>query len=138
MRLFGEIHSWLKILGTLSAAFLSYLFYKVIKSCLRLLMYVYNRRHKDQTTVWRIFSADTLKMRIGLPIMMAMGPRWNTHAIVASAGPVRIKRSLGIRVDAAERSAKTRPTAATCSSRTDAPRATPSATAMPWGRTWRA
>jgi hypothetical protein len=45
-------------------------------------------------------------MRIGLPIMMAMGPRWNTHAIVASAGPVRIKRSLGIRVDAAERSAK--------------------------------
>jgi hypothetical protein len=62
-------------------------------------------RHADQATRWRVLSAASLIRPMTLPVVMTSAPRWNTHAIVANVGPLRVTRSLAIHRSVADTSA---------------------------------
>ena len=52
---------------------------------------------------WGTMSATKLKRQ--LPVIMLVGPRWNTHAALGSMGPTRVERRLVLDVESASRSA---------------------------------
>jgi hypothetical protein len=70
-----------------------------------MLMALYNRSHPAEVFRWRLVSGETLKMKIALPAIMTAGPRWNTHAIIATAGPLHIREVIEIDAATANRSA---------------------------------
>ena len=92
---------WRLPLGALSMAF-----YKTAGVMFRFAMRRYNQKHPEATRRWRVLSGETLKLPIALPALMTTGPRWNTHAIVATAGPLAVAQSLEIDPSCALRSAK--------------------------------
>jgi Family of unknown function (DUF6208) len=77
-------------------AFLSFLFYKVMKLAIGNLFKIYLSLDRQKNRQWRILSAETLKNPITLPVLMTKGPRWNTHAIIGTVGPFVVKQTLAI------------------------------------------
>ena len=106
MRLSNKILSGFSILWELWLATLSFVFFKTVKFVMRRLTSVYYVVAKNQAFRWKFASAEVLKMPGALPMIMTMGARWNTHAIVANAGPIAITQSLRVNVAAMERSAQ--------------------------------
>lgn len=106
MSLANKILSGLSILWELSLATLSFVFFKTVKFFMRRLTSVYYVVAKNQAFQWKFASAEVLKMPGALPMIMTMGARWNTHAIVANAGPIAVKQSLLVNVATVERSAQ--------------------------------
>lgn len=94
------------LLWRLPLAALSMIFYKTAGALFRSAMRRYNKKHPEAARRWRVLSGETLKMPIALPAVMTTGPRWNTHAIVATAGPLRVAQSLEIGPAQALQSAK--------------------------------
>lgn len=86
-------------------ALLSFVFYKCLRRGFRFIMARYNRTHPEVRFRWRPLTAETLRMRIALPAIMTTGPRWNTHATVATAGPLTVTANLAIDAACAQRSA---------------------------------
>jgi hypothetical protein len=58
-----------------------------------------------QTPTWRPLSTKLLQLPGVLPWLMTTGPRWNTHAIIATSSPFEVKHSLALDVAAAKKSA---------------------------------
>src|SRR5271169_1731834 len=87
-------------------ATLSFLFFKSVKFLVRHGLSCYYRFAGSQAFRWRFLSPELLKTRGALLTIMTTGPRWNTHAIVATAGPIVVEKSLAVNVGAAERSAR--------------------------------
>jgi Family of unknown function (DUF6208) len=87
-------------------ATLSFLFFKGVKFMLRHGLSCYYSLIGSQVLRWRFLSPELLKTPGALLTIMTIGPRWNTHAIVATAGPVVVEKSLAVNVAAAERSAR--------------------------------
>jgi hypothetical protein len=54
------------------------------------------RSHPDEFRRWRVLGRDYLDAPQGLARYMLIGPRWNVHAVVASAGPLRVERSVSL------------------------------------------
>jgi len=106
MRLFNEIRSGFSILWELGLGLLSFIFFKTVKFIIRRLLSVYYLVAKKQAYQWKVASAELLKKPGVLPMIMTMGPRLNTHAIIGNVGPLALKRSLTVHVAAAERSAQ--------------------------------
>jgi hypothetical protein len=94
------------LLWRLPLAALSMVFYKTAGTVFRSAMQRYNKKHPEAVRRWRVLSGETLKMPIALPALMTTGPRWNTHAIVATAGPLAVARSFEIDPACAMLSAK--------------------------------
>jgi hypothetical protein len=55
---------------------------------------------------WRPISARAFQLKWYLPWMTTRGPRWNPHALIANAGPFRVKKKIRIRVADAYASAQ--------------------------------
>src|SRR5436853_7938802 len=106
MSLSNKILSGFSILWKLWLAALSFVFFKTVKFLMRRLTSVYYVVAKNQARQWKFASPEVLKMPGALPMIMTTGPRWNTHAIVANAGPIAVKQSLTVNVAAMERSAQ--------------------------------
>ncbi len=106
MSLSNKILSGFSILWELWLATLSFVFFKSVKFLIRRLLSVYYVVAKSQAFQCKFISAQLLKMPGALPMIMTTGPRWNTHAIVVTAGPIVLKQSLTVHVAAAERSAR--------------------------------
>jgi hypothetical protein len=54
-------------------------------------------RHPDEGTKWVVFSADRLRRPLELAVLMVQAPRWNPHAIIATAGPFPVHGPFRIR-----------------------------------------
>src|SRR2546430_1025503 len=87
-------------------ALVSFVFYKVVRWLLRRVANLHFRPGTEKARHWRVLSAETLKNPLALPLLMTSAPRWNTHAVVATAGALRVERTLGVDVEAAARSAQ--------------------------------
>lgn len=95
-----------ELLWEIPLAFLSFLFYKVMKVLLGIVFNIYLSLNKQQAFQWRVLSAQTLKNPIALPVLMTKGSRWNTHAIIATVGSFAVKQSVALQVESAEKSAQ--------------------------------
>jgi hypothetical protein len=85
----------------------SFGFYKVNRFLLRGAQRLNARATAKQPPVWRILNGELLERPLALPIVMTSGPRWNPHAVIASAGPIAIKSELRIDTRTADSSAQT-------------------------------
>ena len=81
-------------------AIASLLFYRLMRSLMRPLIVLNARRNEPRTRQWSVLSGEALNNKLALPAIMSTGPRWNTHAIIAAAGPFNIRRSIAFDTEA--------------------------------------
>lgn len=89
----------------IALALLSFAFFRVTRGVLRAVQSLYFRAAKAEAARWRTLSAEALRRPLAMPIVMTTGPRWNPHAIIASAGPFRAHGRIEIDAAAAASSA---------------------------------
>ena len=88
--------SSLKLLWQIPLACLSFIFYKIMRLIIGNAYRIYLSIASQKKFQWRVLSSEILKNPISLPVIMTKGPRWNTHAIVATAGPFRVQEFLSV------------------------------------------
>jgi hypothetical protein len=86
-------------------ALMSFVFYQISRFCVQRLIHLNAIVSTAQSRRWRVFCAEEARSPLNLLAVMTSGPRLNTHAIVATVGPLQVKRTLRIHVAAAARSA---------------------------------
>ncbi len=86
-------------------AFLSFLFYKIMKFIIGNLFIVYLAFNKKQASRWRILSEKMINSPLILPVLMTKGPRWNTHAIIGTLGIFKVEQEIAIDIETANKSA---------------------------------
>lgn len=96
----------MKLIWEIPLALFSFIFYKVMRIFIGGVYAAYLAKNQETAKQWRVLSAETLKNPIALPVIMTRGPRWNTHALVASAGPFAVQESLAVDVESAQKSAQ--------------------------------
>lgn len=87
----------LDLLWELPLALLSFCFYRVNRLLISRLYRRFQSRLGSRATNWRLLNRETLNMPISLPVLMTTGPRWNTHALIGTLGPLKVSQSLSIR-----------------------------------------
>jgi hypothetical protein len=85
------------LLWELPLALLSFGFYRANRLLISRLYRRYQSRLGSRATRWRLLNRSTLAMPISLPVLMTTGPRWNTHALIGTLGPLHVAESLSIR-----------------------------------------
>lgn len=94
------------LLWEIPLAFLSFLFYKMVKFAVGNLFTVYLALNKNKARQWRVLSEKMINAPLILPVMMTKGPRWNTHAIIGTLGPFRVEKEIAINTKTARESAR--------------------------------
>ncbi len=77
-------------------AIASFLIFKLLKLIIGVLYALYLGANRQLFSQWRLLSADTLASPLSLPVLMTKGPRWNTHAIIGTVGPFKVKEELAL------------------------------------------
>lgn len=72
---------------------------------LQVLVRRYNRRRAAQVPEWQPISAGLLAKPGALPVLLTTAPRWNPHALIATAGPFEVKGELAVLIDVARSAA---------------------------------
>jgi hypothetical protein len=98
-------HNGLSVLWELPLGLGSFLFYKSVKAVMLGLLHLHNTRTQEACK-WQPVSDVFLSRPLALPLVMTSGPRWNTHALIATLAPVVVHESLEIDAGAADRSAR--------------------------------
>jgi hypothetical protein len=93
------------LLWELPLALLSVGFYRANRLLISRLYRRFQSRLGSRATRWRLLNRATLAMPISLPVLMTTGPRWNTHALIGTLGPLNVEESLSIRTSTCLRSA---------------------------------
>lgn len=88
-------------------AFCSFLFNKLMKFIIGNLYIIYLYFARKNAKIWRIFSSETLKNVLSMPVLMTKAPRWNTHAIIGTLGPIKVRENIGLDLTAIEKSTDT-------------------------------
>lgn len=83
---------WLEV----PLAIFSFGFYKVNKFVIGNLYTLYLGVNKRNAKEWRIIGETSLKKFLSLPVLMTKAPRWNTHAIIGTLGPLSVDKELTI------------------------------------------
>jgi hypothetical protein len=96
----------IELLWEIPLAFLSFLFYKIMKFVIGNLYTIYLSFQKKKATQWRVLSQETLDSPLSLPVLMTKGPRWNTHAIIGTVGPFPVQEEISLDVKLANNSAR--------------------------------
>ena len=87
-------------------AFLSFIFYKINKFIIGNLYTLSLIINKKKATTWRVIDTETLKSFLVLPVIMTKGPRWNTHAIIGTLGPIQVDNSISLDLQSTNNSAQ--------------------------------
>jgi len=85
---------------------LSFMLYRVTRFGMQRLVQVHDRAHPAQATTWRTLDEPAVGKPFNLLALMTSAPRWNTHALIALAGPLRVQHTVSIRTAAAANSAE--------------------------------
>lgn len=83
---------------------LSFLAYRAARFGVQGLVRLHDRSHPAQASVWQILDAQAVKP-FNLLALMTSAPRWNTHALIALAGPLTARHTLRVHAATAARSA---------------------------------
>ena len=86
-------------------ALVSFLFYKIMRVIMRLLIVLNSKRKGPLGYVWAVVSAEPFRMKLALPAIMTTAPRWNTHAIIGGVGPFQVRESIRINTATLQESA---------------------------------
>ena len=86
-------------------ALLSFAFYRYMRFWMRYGMARHFARHPEEALAWRVLSAESIARPWALPAVLTSGPRWNTHAIIATVGPFDVVATIEFDREAASRSA---------------------------------
>ena len=87
-------------------ALASFVIYRQVRGALRRLVRWYMSRSSEEATRWRVLDAAGLARPLRLPVVMTTGPRWNTHAIIASVGPLPVRAHISVDRAVADASAQ--------------------------------
>ncbi|MGK7889880.1 MAG: DUF6208 family protein [Leptolyngbyaceae cyanobacterium] len=90
----------------LPLAIASWLFFRLMKWIIGNLYTLFLLFNRQKSRQWRVFSAEVLNAALSLPVLMTKGPRWNTHAIIGTAGPIKVDQTLALDLKAIQASAK--------------------------------
>jgi Family of unknown function (DUF6208) len=93
------------VLGEIVLAPLSFLFYRVTRFGMQRLVQLHDRAHPAQATTWQTLDGPAVARPFNLLALMTSAPRWNTHALIALAGPVLVQRTVSIHTAMAAKSA---------------------------------
>ncbi len=88
------------------ATLLSFCFYQLTRWVAQILAARHLRRKPEQAAGWQMFSKAFIEQPGALPFILTSGPRWNPHAVIATAGPLRIERRLEIEISTARAAAE--------------------------------
>ncbi|ANV88017.1 DUF6208 family protein [Picosynechococcus sp. PCC 7117] len=83
----------------LPLAIFSFGFYKVNKFLIGNLYTLYLALNKKNAKEWRIIGEKSLQKFLSLPVLMTKAPRWNTHAIIGTLGPLSVEKELTINLE---------------------------------------
>ncbi len=96
-----RLFSLISLVWEIPLAVASWLFFKLMRFLLgRLYSYSLSKMTYEAYD-WKVFSEQTLRLPLVLPIIATKGPRWNTHAVIVTAGPIEVRQSLSFRIAAA-------------------------------------
>lgn len=87
-------------------AFASFVFYRIMRFVMRRLLVLSARLKGKKAYIWGVLSAESLRIKLALPVLMTTGPRWNTHALIGGAGPFAVKEKVSFDLAPLQASAK--------------------------------
>jgi hypothetical protein len=87
-------------------AILSFIFYKIMKLAIGILYTIYLAVNQEKASQWRFFSQKMIAAPLILPVLMTKGPRWNTHAVIGTLGPFKVKQEIALDIESANNSAR--------------------------------
>lgn len=93
------------LLWEIPLALLSWAFFHLNKAVIARLYQAYLDRQAERSRSWQLFSEQTLRRPVSLPVLLTKGPRWNTHAAIGTLGPLEVRQSLAVQTGLAVRSA---------------------------------
>jgi uncharacterized protein DUF6208 len=100
-----HIRSALLIALELPFALVSLALYLAVRALMRRAVRAHFAKRPELAASWRVVSRELLEKPIARIAAVATAPRWNTHAIVASAGPFVAKSSIAVQLAPVRRSA---------------------------------
>lgn len=65
----------------------------------------HHRRDPTEALQWHLLSGKFLSRPGALAVFLTAAPRWNPHAVIATAGPMEVRTGLAVKTDVARRSA---------------------------------
>lgn len=83
----------------------SFLLFRGFRWLMRQAVVLHYALRPAQARRWRPLNGASLRNPLALPVLMTSAPRWNPHAVVATAGPLPVRHSLALDVAEARRSA---------------------------------
>src|SRR5688572_8868234 len=90
----------------LPAAVFSFVFFLAARALMRRAVSAHFARHPDAARSWRVVCREQIEKRLTLFAAMTAVPRWNTHAVCATAGPVEAASSIAVRCESPRRSSE--------------------------------
>jgi hypothetical protein len=90
----------------LPLGFVSFVFYRLVRFSLRVLVRLATRARKEGFASWRVLDGAGLDKPLALPVTMTTGPRWNPHAFIASAGPFQVEKAVSVELAPMHNSAR--------------------------------
>ena len=102
---FRDIYFSIDLIWEVPLSILSFFFYRLNRLLISRLYRNFLARSSARSITWRLLDRSTLEMPISLPVLMTTGPRWNTHALIGTIGPLKISRNVSIRSSACIKSA---------------------------------
>ncbi|MEM1367104.1 MAG: DUF6208 family protein [Cyanobacteria bacterium P01_H01_bin.15] len=93
-------------LGQLILGSLSFGFYKVSKFLIGNLYTVFMALNRKRSQSWQVLSQAVIDKPLSMPVLMTKAPRWNTHAIIGTLGPISVQQYFLIDTDICDRAAK--------------------------------
>ncbi len=88
----------------LPLAILSYIFYSIMRLVIKLTIRFILLLKSKQARLWTPLAERVINNAIMLSAYMTRAPRWNTHAMVASAGPFKVNQTISICIEEANQS----------------------------------
>ncbi len=86
---------------------LSFLFYRVTRCGIRCLVrFITKQKNANNKDIRWVTVSEILMGRFGLPHAMVTGPRWNCHAVLGAAGPLKVRSSIEVDIETANQSAR--------------------------------
>lgn len=101
----AKSHRHLATAVEIVAAPLSFLLYRATRFVVQRLVQLDSRRHAALATSWRTLDAAAVAKPFNLLALMTSAPRWNTHAVISLAGPLRVRHTIRIHTATAAKSA---------------------------------
>ncbi len=87
-------------------AVLSWCFFRLVRAFLRKAKEKYIQKHPESGCAWQVLDREFVRKPLVLPVIMTGGPRWNTHALIGTLGPISVSDKIELEASPARASAR--------------------------------